>query len=73
MQIYTALVSHFGVNVTRSLRFESSQPSFNLYREENWTPSQEQYILKLTNFNDGFLELVATLGKTWEKARSCFA
>ena len=49
---------HSGGNVTGSLRFESSWPSFKLGWEESWAQSQELNVLKLTNFSGGFLESV---------------
>lgn len=53
-----ALVTYFGVNVPRSLRV--NPPSLSSTYDEKRT---KQHILKLTNFNGGFLEWVAHLVK----------
>lgn len=60
MQIYAALVTCFGVNVPRSLRVNLQSLS-SIYDEKRTS----QRILKLTNFNGGFLEWVAHLIKNY--------
>lgn len=57
MQIYAALVTYFGVNVPRSLGV-NPQSLFSTYEKRT-----KQHILKLTNFNGGFLEWVTHLVK----------